>query len=169
MPTDLSRLSYTSRYACQRAHPLTCPNQKLALELDIIKKGRALEGEDRSALSYSRAISAIKCTLEASEQQFLAYEPQLSLSPCLAYPHLITSRRQVEKLPYLGTKILGLVSYLLSAAWSLLKLELEVEEFLDTGRIAEARLCHDIVRTMYSMLIFNYFQAVSHLRNASKL
>lgn len=60
IPTDLKRLDYSSKYACRRASPLVCPNQALVLELDIIKRSRALEGEDRSALSYSRAISVIK-------------------------------------------------------------------------------------------------------------
>ncbi|THH18302.1 hypothetical protein EUX98_g8985 [Antrodiella citrinella] len=99
IPTDVSKLSYKSRYACQRASPLVCPNQNLALQLDIIRRSRALEGEERSALSYARAISTLK-----------------------AYPHVITSRSQAAKLPHIGTKIIGLV-----------------EEFLDTGRIAEAR------------------------------
>lgn len=58
--TDLEKLNYMSLYACQRASPLVCPNQDLARELDIIRQSRALEGEDRSALSYQRAISVIK-------------------------------------------------------------------------------------------------------------
>lgn len=60
MPTELLKLHYTSKYACQRASPLICLNQALAIELDIIKRSRALEGEERSALSYSRAIGVIK-------------------------------------------------------------------------------------------------------------
>ena len=60
LPTDLERLTYKSRYACQRASPLVCPNQDLALELDVIRRSRALEGEQQSALSYARAISSIK-------------------------------------------------------------------------------------------------------------
>ena len=60
LETNLSALNHASRYACQRASPLICPNQALAVELDIIKRSRALEGEERSALSYSRAISGIK-------------------------------------------------------------------------------------------------------------
>lgn len=60
IPTDVSKLSYKSRYAVQRASPLVCPNQSLAVELDVIRRSRALEGEDRSALSYARAISVIK-------------------------------------------------------------------------------------------------------------
>lgn len=60
LSTNLERLTYTSRYACQRASPLVCPNQELALELDVIRRSRALEGEETSALSYARAISIIK-------------------------------------------------------------------------------------------------------------
>ncbi|KAL1936931.1 hypothetical protein VTO73DRAFT_3904 [Trametes versicolor] len=97
--TDLEKLNYTSLYACQRASPLVCPNQDLARELDIIRQSRALEGEDRSALSYQRAISVIK-----------------------AYPERIRSLKQVQKLPYIGVKISGLV-----------------DEFLDTGHISEAQ------------------------------
>ncbi|EIW53979.1 Nucleotidyltransferase [Trametes versicolor FP-101664 SS1] len=97
--TDLEKLNYMSLYACQRASPLVCPNQDLARELDIIRQSRALEGEDRSALSYQRAISVIK-----------------------AYPERIRSLKQVQKLPYIGVKISGLV-----------------DEFLDNGHISEAQ------------------------------
>ncbi|KAI0644908.1 Nucleotidyltransferase [Trametes meyenii] len=99
IPTDLTKLDHTSRYACQRASPLVCPNQDLVRELDIIRQSRILEGEDRSALSYQRALSVIK-----------------------AYPEKIRSLNQVQKLPYIGAKISGLV-----------------EEFLDSGKIIEAR------------------------------
>lgn len=60
IPTNTTNLDWKSRYACQRASPLVCPNQAVAVELDIIKRSRALEGEERSALSYSRAIAGIK-------------------------------------------------------------------------------------------------------------
>ncbi|OBZ65065.1 DNA-directed DNA/RNA polymerase mu [Grifola frondosa] len=106
LETDITKLDYTSRYACQRASPLVCPNQALVHELDIIRQSRALEGEVRSALSYARAVSALK-----------------------AYPHKITSMKQVEKLPYIGTKITGLV-----------------EEFIDGGHINEAETIRSSVR-----------------------
>ncbi|KAI1785267.1 Nucleotidyltransferase [Ganoderma leucocontextum] len=86
IPTNLEILSYTSRYACQRASPLICPNQDLVRELEIIRQSRTLEGEDRSALSYERAASVIK-----------------------AYPHKIKSVKQVEKLSFVGPKITGLI------------------------------------------------------------
>ncbi|KAI0800345.1 Nucleotidyltransferase [Fomes fomentarius] len=97
--TSLEKLDYTSRYACQRPSPLVCPNQALVRELDIIRQSRMLECEERSALSYQRALTVIK-----------------------AYPHEIRSLKQVAKLPYIGVKITGLV-----------------EEFIDTGKITEAR------------------------------
>ena len=56
---DISKLSlsHTSRYSCCRASPLVCPNQGLVAELDVIRRSRSLEGEERSALSYQRAIA----------------------------------------------------------------------------------------------------------------
>ncbi|KAI0764354.1 Nucleotidyltransferase [Trametes elegans] len=99
IPTNLEKLDYTSRYACHRASPLVCPNQDLVRELDIIRQSRVLEGEDRSALSYQRALSVIK-----------------------AYPEKILSIKKVQKLPYIGAKISGIV-----------------EEFLDSGKITEAQ------------------------------
>lgn len=49
--------SDNSRFACQRLSPLVCPNQALLQEIGVIKWSRHLEGNSRSALSYSRAIS----------------------------------------------------------------------------------------------------------------
>jgi hypothetical protein len=85
-PTSLNRLSHDSLYAVQRASPLVCPNQLLIRELDDIRRSRELEGEARSALSYARAISVLK-----------------------AYPRKITSRRETDGLPHIGTKLAGMV------------------------------------------------------------
>jgi hypothetical protein len=52
-----SSIGYTSRFACARTSPLICPNAGLVAELAVIRRSRDLEGEDRSALSYSRAIA----------------------------------------------------------------------------------------------------------------
>ena len=60
IPTQLDKPNHMSRYACQRASPLVCPNQELVREFDIMYRSRALEGEERSGLSYERAISVIK-------------------------------------------------------------------------------------------------------------
>lgn len=85
--TDPKRLRPSAQYCVQRASPLICPNQGLVEALDVIRHSRELEGEARSALSYSRAIAALK-----------------------AYPRKIVSRRDVVDMPYIGNKISGMVS-----------------------------------------------------------
>jgi len=50
-------LDHISRYACSRASPLLCPNQGLVAQLETIHRSREVEGEDRNALSYERAIA----------------------------------------------------------------------------------------------------------------
>lgn len=94
----LDRFPPTSRFAVQRLHPLVCPNQVLIKQLAVVRRSRELEGEDRSALSYSRAISAIK-----------------------AYPTEIKGIKEAKSIPFVGTKILGMI-----------------EEFLKTGSVSEA-------------------------------
>ncbi|KAL4079258.1 hypothetical protein J3A83DRAFT_4356177 [Scleroderma citrinum] len=91
-PFDSVGLDYTSRYSCRRASPLICVNQDLARELDIIRRCRHLEGEERSMISYARAIG-------------------------VTYPHLITEknvREEVAKLPFLGEKILYMIGEFIS-------------------------------------------------------
>jgi len=66
-PRDLAVLDHTSRYACQRASPLICTNQDLVRELDIIRRCRNLEGEERSMLSYARAIGVSQAPAVQSE------------------------------------------------------------------------------------------------------
>lgn len=55
--TEVELLSHTAKYSCLRPSPLVCPNQSLVKEIDVIRQGRNVEGEERSMLSYSRAIS----------------------------------------------------------------------------------------------------------------
>jgi hypothetical protein len=57
---DRTKLSHTSRLACSRESPLVCPNHELAVQLDILRRSRGLEGEDISALSYARAVAVSK-------------------------------------------------------------------------------------------------------------
>ncbi|KAF8839108.1 Nucleotidyltransferase [Paxillus ammoniavirescens] len=99
---DVAALKPISRYCCQRASPLICPNQTLVKELDVIRRSRFLEGEERSMLSYARAIATVK-----------------------ASPYRFSDRTQqadIAKLPFLGEKLVSLV-----------------EEFVKTGKIAEAQ------------------------------
>ncbi|KZV99651.1 Nucleotidyltransferase [Exidia glandulosa HHB12029] len=97
-PSLLERFPPTSRFSVQRLHPLVCPNQALIKELAIIRRARELEGEDRSALSYMRAISAIK-----------------------AHPTELKSSKEAKTIPFVGSKILGMVG-----------------EFLKHGAVSEA-------------------------------
>ncbi|KAI5986846.1 hypothetical protein EDD15DRAFT_2174383 [Pisolithus albus] len=86
-PRDAAALDYTSRYSCQRGSPLTCPNQGLVRELDIIRRCRFVEGEERSMLSYARAIA-------------------------VTYPNPINAEKlqgEVAGLPFLGQKILSMI------------------------------------------------------------
>jgi Helix-hairpin-helix domain len=46
--------------SCRKLTPLISPNEDLAKQLKIISESRRLEGNERSALSYSIAIAAIK-------------------------------------------------------------------------------------------------------------
>lgn len=85
---EVESLSYDAKYSCLRPSPLVCPNQNLVKELDVIRRGRNVEGEERSMLSYSRAISVIK-----------------------AFPHVITENniQGLHELPFLGQKILSMI------------------------------------------------------------
>lgn len=75
-----------ARWACQRPSPLVCINQDLANELDVIRKQRWLIGDVQSALSYQRAISAVK-----------------------SFPAKLETRAEAKKLQGIGPKIAGLV------------------------------------------------------------
>ncbi|KIJ65936.1 hypothetical protein HYDPIDRAFT_174727 [Hydnomerulius pinastri MD-312] len=86
-PVDVAVLRYSSRYCCQRPSPLICPNQALVKELDIIHRCRFLEGEERSMLSYARAIA-------------------------VTYPHPLSEQSlqgDISRLPFLGEKLLSMV------------------------------------------------------------
>ncbi|KAI0062418.1 Nucleotidyltransferase [Artomyces pyxidatus] len=86
--TDLAKLDHTARFSCARASPLTCLNQGLCNELDVMRRLRELEGEERSALSYRRAVASIK-----------SYPRKLSLS----------DHAEIHRLPYIGAKIFKMV------------------------------------------------------------
>ncbi|KAN0126238.1 Nucleotidyltransferase [Lactarius tabidus] len=97
-PTPVE-LDHTAHFCCSRASPLVCPNQSLCAEFDVLRRSRVLEGNERSALSYARVIAAIK-----------------------AFPRVITEseRGEVQKLPFIGTKVSNLI-----------------DEYLFKGHIAE--------------------------------
>ncbi|KAF7296092.1 DNA polymerase [Mycena kentingensis (nom. inval.)] len=82
-PSDLVQPSYTSNYACSLPCPLVCPNQDLVELFGVIRRGRELDSNEASALSYERTIAVIK-----------------------AYPYRITRERlpEVAELPWIGEK-----------------------------------------------------------------
>ncbi|KAI0251130.1 hypothetical protein BJV78DRAFT_489289 [Lactifluus subvellereus] len=84
VPPPPAKLDHTARFSCSRASPLVCVNQSLCSALEILRRSRALESNERSALSYARAIAAIK-----------------------AFPRIITARErsEVQRLPFIGTKV----------------------------------------------------------------
>lgn len=92
-PPSPVELDHTARFSCSRASPLVCPNQSLCAEFEVLRRSRALEGNERSALAYARAIAAIK-----------------------AFPRVITEseRRAVQKLPFIGAKTSELIDEYLS-------------------------------------------------------
>lgn len=98
-PPSPVELDHTAHFCCSRASPLVCPNQALCAEFDVLRRSRMLESNERSALSYARAIAAVK-----------------------AFPRVITEseRREVQKLPFIGTKVSQMI-----------------DEYLFTGHIAE--------------------------------
>ncbi|ETW74868.1 hypothetical protein HETIRDRAFT_447115 [Heterobasidion irregulare TC 32-1] len=61
---DAASLDSDACFSCLRASPLVCANQGLCEQLDAMRRARELEGEERSALSYRRAVSVIKGTLQ---------------------------------------------------------------------------------------------------------
>ncbi|KZP27630.1 Nucleotidyltransferase [Athelia psychrophila] len=106
--TSSLSLKYDSRYACCRASPLVCPNQGLVEALDIMRQSRALEGEERSALSYEKAVA-------------------------VAFPDLIDSRnlQAAQALPFLGKKLGSMVEeYVQNGAISECKCILSSERFI---------------------------------------
>ncbi len=48
--------NWAAKYACQRASPLVCVNQALAMELNVLAKSRELEGLSMNALSYEKTV-----------------------------------------------------------------------------------------------------------------
>ncbi|VDC00335.1 unnamed protein product [Peniophora sp. CBMAI 1063] len=86
---EMEKLRFNTRFSCQRATPLRCINQDLCDTLEIIRRSRLLVGEDRSALSYGRAIAVIK-----------------------SFPKRITgeTRDEAKELPNIGVKLSKMIN-----------------------------------------------------------
>lgn len=83
LPVDYAN----SAYDCQRKTPLVGQNEELCSLLQRIEQQRYVAGNEQSALSYQRAISAIR-----------------------AYPHPIVNATEAAAIKGIGSKISSLVS-----------------------------------------------------------
>lgn len=125
VPPPAVELDYTARLCCSRASPLICVNQPLCATLDVLRRGRALESNERSALSYARAIavsatlpsfhrlsSQLVCSTGYQRYIHTLRTQRVSLIRSSAFPRKITAkeRGEVRKLPYIGTKVSKMVS-----------------------------------------------------------
>jgi hypothetical protein len=64
-------------YCVQRRSPLICANQELVMQLAAIRRARELDGDNRSALSYARAIAVRKVSLHVRWKALnVTIEPQ---------------------------------------------------------------------------------------------
>ncbi|KAF8528055.1 Nucleotidyltransferase [Hysterangium stoloniferum] len=84
-PSQPRNLSYMARFAVQRASPLISQNQDFIFQLAVIRDARVLDGDERSAMSYSRSIAV-----------------------GFTYPFRIHTAEQIAHLPFVGSKILGM-------------------------------------------------------------
>ena len=123
-PPDVE-LDHTARLCCSRASPLVCVNQPLCATLDVLRRCRALESNERSALSYARAIAVSTTLPRLSPSLLLTCMPhrlskvltyafrtlRVSLTGSSAFPRKITAkeRGEVRKLPYIGSKVSKMV------------------------------------------------------------
>lgn len=163
-PPDV-KLDHTAHFCCARASPLVCPNQPLCDALDVLKRGRALESNERSALSYSRAIAVslhpwfcpafIAFVLSQTVglvgyQRYSRVHLMLGarrLTGSSAFPRKITAkeRREVQKLPYIGAKVSKMVCGLAHdriqyCIRSFTHIR-QIDEYLFHGHIPEVGMC----------------------------
>ena len=55
-------------YCVLRHSPLVCANQELVMQLAAIRRARELDGDNRGALSYARAIAVRKASLSVQQK-----------------------------------------------------------------------------------------------------
>jgi hypothetical protein len=124
VPPPPEKLDHTARFSCSRPSPLVCVNQSLCSALDILRRSRALESNERSALSYARSI-AVSLTLPRltlSHHACLTGYQRCASMRLIVHPHLLTGysafprkitareRNEVQRLPFIGKKVSKMVS-----------------------------------------------------------
>ncbi len=127
VPPPKVELDHTAHFCCARASPLVCINQPLCAALDVLRRGRVLESNERSALSYGRAIAVSVTPLSfypfcsqlvysVGHQRYSRIHLMLSTHLLTglwssAFPRKITAkeRGEVQKLPFIGAKVSKMV------------------------------------------------------------
>jgi hypothetical protein len=71
VPPPAVELDHTAHLCCSRASPLVCVNQPLCAAFDVLRRSRALESNERSALSYARAIAVSVTHLYPASNPFV--------------------------------------------------------------------------------------------------
>lgn len=96
---DLDPSFKNAAYCCEQPTPLICPNEGLVRQLKVLEHDRELEQEKMNALSYGKGIGAIR-----------------------AYPRVITSAKEAEKMKHIGKKM-----------------AVKIKEYIEQGEISEVR------------------------------
>lgn len=128
-------------YDCQRKTPLHGPNDELVRLLEKIARHRYLTGNDRSALSYRRAISALR-----------------------AYPRKLASAEEARAIKSIGDKISMMVGeYLQRGMIS----EVErVERDVEAKGLGELTRVHGVGPKAAATLMGQGISSIAELREA---
>ena len=128
-------------YDCQRKTPLHGPNDELVGLLETIERHRYLTGNERSALAYSRAISALR-----------------------AYPRKVTRVDEAHAIKAIGDKISMMIGeYLRHGA--ICEVE-KVEADADTNILGELTRVYGIGPKVAVKLVQQGIASIEHLKEA---
>jgi hypothetical protein len=64
--------NWAVKHTCQRASPLTCVNQALALELNVLARSRELESLSPNALSYEKSVG-VRPSISQSKEKLMFF------------------------------------------------------------------------------------------------
>ena len=98
---DIDPRYINKAYECCRPHPLNHHNPELVEQLKILEKARKLKGEDKNALSYRHAISAL----------IVSFIRLFNFMIMQSYPREIKSVKEASKIVGIGEKIKGRVLF----------------------------------------------------------
>jgi hypothetical protein len=160
VPPPKVELDHTAHFCCARASPLVCINQPLCAALDVLRRSRVLESNERSALSYGRAIAVSMSSLSfylfcsqlvysVDYQRYSRIHLMLSTHPLTglwssAFPRKIAAkeRGEVQKLPFIGAKVSKMVGCTRSSYTHPFTHIKQIDEYLFHGYIPEVGMCY---------------------------